>query len=60
MMRGLRAHRVVRLRDRLAEGARGNPKFRLGETEQTHEDELDEDEVEHRRHWAGPDGWRYA
>jgi hypothetical protein len=46
MTRGLRRHRVARLADRLAEGQRGNPKFSLGELEQTHEDELDEDELE--------------
>jgi hypothetical protein len=45
MMRGLRAHRVIRLRNRLAECAPGNPKFRLDELEQTHEDEIDEDEL---------------
>lgn len=43
MTRGLRRHRIERLATRLAEGGRGNPKFRLGEEEQTHEEELDDD-----------------
>lgn len=43
MTRGLRRHRVERLADRLAEGGRGNPKWRLEEFGQTHEDELDDD-----------------
>ena len=42
MTRGPRRHRIERLVARLAEGQRGNPKFLLGEYEQTHEDELDE------------------
>lgn len=46
MTRGLRRHRVERLAARLDEGGRGNPKFRLGELEQTHEDELDEESVD--------------
>jgi hypothetical protein len=46
MTRALRRHRVARLADRLAEMSRGNPKFSLGEFEQTHEDELDADDVE--------------
>lgn len=41
----MRAHRIERLASRLAEGQRGNPKFSLGEIEQTHEDQLDESEV---------------
>jgi len=44
MTRGMRAHRICRLETRLAEGLRGNPRWRLGEYEQTHEDQLDEDE----------------
>ena len=44
MTSGMRAHRICRLEARLAEGLRGNPKWRLGEYEQTHEDQLDEDE----------------
>jgi hypothetical protein len=44
MTRSLRRHRVERLAARLAEMTRGNPKFSLGEFEQTHEDELDDDE----------------
>ena len=46
MMRGLREHRIDRLIARLAEGQRGNPKFSLGEYEQTHEELLDDDECE--------------
>lgn len=46
MTRGLRRHRVIRLADRLAEGGRGNPKWRIAELPQTHEDELDEDELD--------------
>ena len=41
----LRRHRVERLADRLAELAPGNPKWRLDELGQTHEDELDPDEL---------------
>lgn len=46
MTTGLRRHRIERLATRLAEGGRGNPKLRLGELEQTHEDELDVDELD--------------
>lgn len=42
MTRGLRAHRVTRLAERLAEGGRGNPKLRLGKEAQTHEEDLDD------------------
>jgi hypothetical protein len=44
MTTGLRRHRIERLYGRLSEGGRGNPKLKLGEYEQTHEDELEEDE----------------
>jgi hypothetical protein len=45
MTKGSRRHRIERLATRLAEGGRGNPKFSLGEYEQTHEEDLeDEDE----------------
>ena len=44
MSRGLRGHRVDRLVARLAEAGRGNPKLTLGEYEQTHEDDLEEEE----------------
>lgn len=44
MTRGLRRHRVERLATRLAEGSRGNPKWRLDEEEQTHEEEMDEED----------------
>jgi hypothetical protein len=41
----MRKHRIQRLADRLAEGQRGNPKWLLGEYQQTHEEDLeDEDE----------------
>ena len=42
----LRRHRVERLATRLAECSRGNPKYSLGEFEQTHEDELDSDDLD--------------
>lgn len=42
MTNGARRHRIERLASRLAEGGRGNPKFSLGEYEQTHEDEIDD------------------
>ena len=42
MTSGMRAHRICRLETRLSEGVRGNPKWRLGELEQTHEEDLDE------------------
>jgi hypothetical protein len=42
MTSGLRRHRIERLVARLAEGARGNPKWLLGEYEQTHEEDLDD------------------
>lgn len=45
MTSGLRRHRVERLASRLAEGSRGNPKLVLGELEQTHEDDLDLDDL---------------
>lgn len=38
----MRRHRIERLASRLTDGVRGNPKWRLDEYEQTHEDELDE------------------
>ena len=37
----MRRHRIERLSTRLAEGGRGNPKWRIGDDEQTHEDSLD-------------------
>jgi len=40
----MRRHRVERLYERLAEGGKGNPRWRLGEYEQTHEEELDEED----------------
>jgi len=43
MTRGLRRHRIERLAARLAEGGRGNPKWRLEEFGQTHEEDLDDD-----------------
>ena len=39
-----RRHRIERLVARLAEGVPGNPKWSLGEYEQTHEDELEDDD----------------
>jgi hypothetical protein len=46
MTKGLRRHRVMRLVDRLNERGPGNPKWRLGELEQTHEDELEADDLD--------------
>lgn len=46
MTSGMRRHRIERLAARLAEGGRGNPKLRLGEYEQTHEDLVEEEESE--------------
>lgn len=45
MAGAMRRHRIERLADRLADCAKGNPKWRLDEFGQTHEDELDEDEL---------------
>jgi len=42
----LRRHRVRRLIDRLAQMSPGNPKWALDEVGQTHEEELDADELE--------------
>jgi hypothetical protein len=44
MSSGLREHRIDRLVLRLTEAARGNPKWLLGEYEQTHEDEIELEE----------------
>ena len=46
MTRGLRKHRVERLAERLAEMAPGNPRWRLDEYGQLHEDliEIEDDE----------------
>lgn len=41
MSRAAREHRIDRLIERLADLARGNPKWRLDEEGQTHEEELD-------------------
>ena len=40
MTTGLRAHRITRLAERLSEGGRGNPRWRLDDFRQTREDEL--------------------
>ena len=45
MSNGLREHRIDRLITRLSEGRQGNPKLTLGEYEQTHEDELDAEDM---------------
>jgi hypothetical protein len=45
MATGLRRHRVERLVLRLAEGGKGNPKWRLDELGQTHEDEIDAEDL---------------
>jgi hypothetical protein len=46
MTRGLRRHRVERLAERLSEMATGNPRWRIDESTQLHEEliELDDDE----------------
>lgn len=46
MTSALRRHRIERLAARLLEMTPGNPKFTLGEFEQTHEDELEADDFE--------------
>ncbi len=46
MTTGLRRHRVERLVERLGQGTRGNPKLIFDEPGQTHEDELDADELD--------------
>jgi len=46
MTRSLRRHRIERLAERLAELAPGNPKWRIDEMGQTHEDDLDPEELE--------------
>lgn len=43
MTTGMRRHRVERLAERLAECERGNPKWRLDEYGQTHEEGLDDE-----------------
>jgi hypothetical protein len=45
MTRGLRNHRVERLATRLAELSPGNPKWRIDEEGQTHEEELDAEDL---------------
>lgn len=42
----MRAHRIGRLADRLGEMGPGNPKWRIDEFGQTHEEDLDESELE--------------
>ena len=44
MRKGLRRHRITRLVERLAEGGTGNPKWKIEEYGQTHEEDLDEEE----------------
>ena len=46
MTRGMRRHRVERLAERLAEGGIGNPKWRIDELGQTHEEDLEEEEAD--------------
>jgi len=46
MTASLRKHRVARLVERLSEGSKGNPKWIHSEPTQTHEDEIDPDELE--------------
>jgi hypothetical protein len=42
----IRRHRIERLADRMAEGSRGNPKWIIDELGQTHEEDLEVDELE--------------
>jgi len=44
MTKGMRRHRVERLAERLADCERGNPKWRLDEFGQMHEEDMDESE----------------
>lgn len=53
MTSGLRAHRVARLAERLAESGPGNPKWRLSERTQTHEEDLEETLSGEQRALAG-------
>ena len=46
MTRGLRRHRVERLAARLEEATPGNPKWILDELGQTHEEDLDADDLD--------------
>jgi len=46
MTRGMRRHRIERLAARLSESGPGNPKWRLDEFQQTHEEDLEEEEAE--------------
>jgi hypothetical protein len=45
MAKGLRRHCIERLAERLAEGQRGNPKWIHSVFSQTHEDELDPEDL---------------
>jgi N6-adenosine-specific RNA methylase IME4 len=46
MTTGLRRHRLSRLAERLAEGTRGNPKWIHSEFSQTHEDDIDPEDLD--------------
>lgn len=46
MTRGMRRHRVERLASRLSDLAPGNPRWRIDDNEQTHEDDLDDDDAQ--------------
>ena len=46
MTSGMRRHRIARLASRLSDLERGNPKWRIDEFEQTHEDDLEDDDLE--------------
>jgi hypothetical protein len=46
MTTGWRRHRILRLAERMAEGTRGNPKWIHDELGQTHEEDLDAEDVE--------------
>ena len=44
MTTGMRRHRVERLAERLADMERGNPRWRIDDFRQAHEDELEDDD----------------
>jgi hypothetical protein len=43
MTRGLRRHRIDRLAERLSDGRKGNPRWRLDDLGQMHEEDIEEE-----------------